>query len=90
MSSKGRSGQGESRAGRGESAGGVEAERRARMPLAPPVDPELFESDEEWRKYHETEKTEGWHHLPLLLVVLPPLGAIVHGSVSPDVTTTFY
>lgn len=49
------------------------------MPLAPPVDPELFESDEEWRKYHETEKTEGWHHLPLLLVVLPPLGAIVHG-----------
>lgn len=27
----------------------------------------------------ETEKASGWHHLPLVLVALPPLGAIVHG-----------
>ena len=54
-----------------------EAERSAA--LAPPTDPELFASDEEWRRFHEAEeKTGGWHHLPLVLVVLPPLGAIVH------------
>ena len=29
--------------------------------------------------HHEREKTESSHHLPLMIVALPPLGAIIHG-----------
>lgn len=43
--------------------------------------PELFDTEEEWRKFHEEEKSSNWTHLPLVLVALPPLGAIIHGSV---------
>lgn len=31
------------------------------------------------QRLHEAEKTDMLHHLPLILVALPPLGAIVHG-----------
>ncbi|GAA5932645.1 hypothetical protein JCM1841_000321 [Sporobolomyces salmonicolor] len=47
--------------------------------LQPPKDPDLFGTEDEWRQHHELEKTSGWHHVPLILVALPPLGAIVHG-----------
>lgn len=70
-----------------------------RIPLQPPRDPSLYETEEEWKvcsiiaqRYkmikliqmelqlqHEAEKTDTLHHLPLILVALPPLGAIVHG-----------
>ncbi|GAA5867312.1 hypothetical protein JCM1840_005024 [Sporobolomyces johnsonii] len=54
---------------------------RARMTAKPqpPKDPDLFDTEDEWRQQHELEKTSGWHHLPLILVALPPLGAIIHG-----------
>lgn len=29
--------------------------------------------------HHQREKTESSHHLPLVIVALPPLGAIIHG-----------
>ncbi|GAA5976742.1 hypothetical protein JCM11641_005680 [Rhodosporidiobolus odoratus] len=51
--------------------------RRAKM--EPPKDHELGETEEEWQKHHDEEKTSGWHHLPLVLVALPILGATVHG-----------
>ncbi|BGP30426.1 hypothetical protein JCM10296v2_002180 [Rhodotorula toruloides] len=47
--------------------------------LEPPRDPDLFLSDDDFHEHLEAEKTSGWHHLPLILVALPPLGAIVHG-----------
>ncbi|BGP14274.1 hypothetical protein JCM10213_005834 [Rhodosporidiobolus nylandii] len=54
-------------------------EDRRRAKLQPPKDPELFDTEEEWQAHHDEEKTSGWHHLPLVLVALPPLGAIIHG-----------
>ncbi|SCV67864.1 BQ2448_5475 [Microbotryum intermedium] len=52
----------------------------ARIPMQPPKHPDMFDTEEQWRTHHDaTEKTQGWHHLPLFLVVLPPLGAIIHG-----------
>ncbi|GAA6027836.1 hypothetical protein JCM8097_001740 [Rhodosporidiobolus ruineniae] len=65
----------------GASTGGrafTDKERR-KAKTAPPRDPELFDTDDEWQEHHEQEQTSGWHHLPLVLVALPPLGAIVHG-----------
>ncbi|KAI5479055.1 hypothetical protein MNV49_004337 [Pseudohyphozyma bogoriensis] len=50
-----------------------------RDPLAPPRLPDLAETEEQWRAFHEKEKSQGWHHLPLVLVALPPFGAILHG-----------
>ncbi|GAA6048989.1 hypothetical protein JCM3770_005428 [Rhodotorula araucariae] len=47
--------------------------------MQPPKDPDLFDSDEAFRAQADAEKASGWHHLPLILVGLPPLGAIVHG-----------
>ncbi|GEM12648.1 hypothetical protein Rt10032_c23g6665 [Rhodotorula toruloides] len=47
--------------------------------LEPPRDPDLFLSDDDFHEHLEAEKTSGWHHLPLILVALPPLGAVVHG-----------
>ncbi|GAA5949791.1 hypothetical protein JCM21900_004201 [Sporobolomyces salmonicolor] len=47
--------------------------------LQPPKDPDLFDTEDAWRQHHELEKTSGWHHVPLILVALPPLGAIIHG-----------
>ncbi|GAA6021338.1 hypothetical protein JCM10207_002703 [Rhodosporidiobolus poonsookiae] len=52
---------------------------RRKAKLEPPREPELFESDDEWEARHAEEATSTWHHLPLILVALPPLGAIVHG-----------
>ncbi|KAM0754746.1 hypothetical protein T439DRAFT_120845 [Meredithblackwellia eburnea MCA 4105] len=53
--------------------------KSSRTHLSPPKDPELFDTEEEWRRYH-AQDSEPWpHHLPLVLVALPPLGAIVHG-----------
>ncbi|ORY88903.1 hypothetical protein BCR35DRAFT_208464 [Leucosporidium creatinivorum] len=49
------------------------------IPLQPPRDPSLYETEEEWKLHHEAEKTDRLHHLPLILVALPPLGAIIHG-----------
>lgn len=66
---------------RKERASGANEKERVRAPLGPPVDPQRFESDEEWRDYHNKEKVDHWHHLPLMLVALPPLGAIIHGLV---------
>lgn len=48
-------------------------------PRGPPANPEHFESDEEWQEHHRKEKVGPMHHLPLVLVALPPLGAIIHG-----------
>lgn len=53
-----------------------------RIPLAPPRDPELFDSDAEFAEYRELEKASSWQHLPLFLVVLPPVGAIFWGLVN--------
>ncbi|GJN87156.1 hypothetical protein Rhopal_000101-T1 [Rhodotorula paludigena] len=54
--------------------------RKARAKaLQPPKDPDLFDTDEAFQAHAETEKASGWHHLPLVLVALPPLGAIIHG-----------
>ncbi|GAA5859308.1 hypothetical protein JCM8547_001976 [Rhodosporidiobolus lusitaniae] len=52
---------------------------RRKAKMQPPKDRELFDTDEEWQEHHEQEQQSGWHHLPLVLVALPPLGAIVHG-----------
>ncbi|BGO89940.1 hypothetical protein NBRC10512_001924 [Rhodotorula toruloides] len=82
-----------SRAGEGsynEEGRGSGQSRRARrnrhsmrggkgVALEPPRDPDLFLSDDNFHEHLEAEKTSGWHHLPLILVALPPLGAIVHG-----------
>ncbi|SCZ93050.1 BZ3500_MvSof-1268-A1-R1_Chr6-2g08429 [Microbotryum saponariae] len=52
----------------------------ARIPIQPPKHPDMFDTEEQWRTHLDTtEKTQAWHHLPLFLVVLPPLGAVVHG-----------
>ncbi|KAM0788397.1 hypothetical protein ACM66B_001535 [Microbotryomycetes sp. NB124-2] len=50
-----------------------------RTPLQPPRSPELYHTDEEWRMHHAAEQRSSLHNLPLLLVALPPLGAIIHG-----------
>lgn len=70
-----------SREGPGRKRRNVERELEggSRVPLSPPVDPERFDTEEQWRTYHDEEKTQGWLHIPLVLVALPPLGAIVHG-----------
>ncbi|GAA5869002.1 hypothetical protein JCM3774_002444 [Rhodotorula dairenensis] len=47
--------------------------------LQPPKLPELRESDNEFRSHVELEKTSSLHHLPLVLVAIPSLGAILHG-----------
>ncbi|GAA5968127.1 hypothetical protein JCM8115_001748 [Rhodotorula mucilaginosa] len=47
--------------------------------LQPPKLPELRESDDEFRNHVEMEKTSSLHHLPLVLVAIPSLGAILHG-----------
>uniref|UniRef100_A0A0K3CRJ4 Uncharacterized protein n=1 Tax=Rhodotorula toruloides TaxID=5286 RepID=A0A0K3CRJ4_RHOTO len=52
---------------------------RRRRSRAGGEDPDLFLSDDDFHEHLEAEKTSGWHHLPLILVALPPLGAIVHG-----------
>lgn len=67
--------------------GGQDAVPQARMResarLSPPTDPGMFETEEEWRNYHAAEKADSWvTHAPLVIVALPPLGAIVHGFVS--------
>jgi hypothetical protein len=60
-------------------------QERTNAPLGPPNNPEHFETDEEWKRFHhEEEKVSPWHSLPLVLVALPPLGAIVHGLVHLD------
>ncbi|GAA5838427.1 hypothetical protein JCM11251_004935 [Rhodosporidiobolus azoricus] len=55
-----------------------EERRKAKM-FPPSAKDVLFETEEEWQEHHDKEATSGWHHLPLVLVALPPLGAIVHG-----------
>ncbi|GAA5976552.1 hypothetical protein JCM10908_005542 [Rhodotorula pacifica] len=47
--------------------------------VQPPKLPELRESDDEFRHHVEVEKTSSLHHLPLVLVAVPSLGAILHG-----------
>ncbi|KAK4051837.1 hypothetical protein OIV83_002542 [Microbotryomycetes sp. JL201] len=68
----------------GPAGGGAPATRSAndymaRTPLQPPRSPEMYHTDEEWRLHHSAEQRSSMHNLPLLLVALPPLGAIVHG-----------
>ncbi|KAK4698263.1 hypothetical protein P7C70_g8019, partial [Phenoliferia sp. Uapishka_3] len=46
---------------------------------SPPRDPTLFDTDEEWKQFHEEEPDSWPHYIPLILVALPPLGAIIHG-----------
>ncbi|KDE03251.1 hypothetical protein MVLG_06245 [Microbotryum lychnidis-dioicae p1A1 Lamole] len=66
--------------GRRPSSSSMNGLNSARIPIQPPKHPDMFDTEEEWNTHHDTiEKTQGWHHLPLFLVILPPLGAVIHG-----------
>ncbi|GAA5946886.1 hypothetical protein JCM3765_002060 [Sporobolomyces pararoseus] len=57
---------------RGGGGGGIKFE--------PPKSNQLFSTQQEYDTAQELERSSNqWHHLPLLLVALPPLLSIVHG-----------
>lgn len=58
-------------------ATGGGAQASARVPMQPPRYPDTYESEQEWK--NAEKESNSWHHLPLLLVALPPVGAIIHG-----------
>ncbi|KAK4058414.1 hypothetical protein OIO90_000572 [Microbotryomycetes sp. JL221] len=65
--------------GSGEGTAGAGSQYKPRHPLQPPRAPDLYHTDEEWRVQHSAEQRGSLHNLPLILVALPPLGAIIHG-----------